>query len=119
MDKPIAPLSVTTIDDDRDALSAVCTFSSAQKRIETSWSDVIQKSYSNPSIIHRHKTNGDQFSHSEYEDIFDYLLGMLEDTDALSFVESLYDSWAERSHLSERQHASLMSFYNRLKRRYG
>ena len=119
LDKQIPPLSITTIEDDREAVSSVCAVNPIQKRVETSWSEVIQESYSNPSIIHRHKFNGDQFCHSEYEDIFDYLLGMLEDTDAIIFVESLYDIWAERGYLTERQHMGLMKFYNRLKRRYG
>jgi hypothetical protein len=118
LDKP-APQSITTIEDDRETISSLCMMSPIQKRMETSWSEVIQNSYSNPKVIHRHKGNGDQFSHSEYEDIFDYVLGMLEDTEALSFAESLYDSWTERGSLSERQHTSLMRFYNNLKRRYG
>ena len=117
LDKPVAPLSITTLEDDRDTVTSVCTLT--QKRIETSWSEVIQKSYSNSSFIHRHKFNGDQFSHCEYEDIFDYVLGMLEGTENLSFAASLYDAWTERGQLSERQHTTLMRFYNNLKRRYG
>lgn len=118
LDKP-APLTISSIEEDREVISSLCTMTPVQKRMETGWSEVIQKSYSSPRVSHRHKGNGDQFSYSEYEDIFDYVLGMLEDTDALSFVESLYDSWTERGCLSEHQHTSLMRFYNNLKRRYG
>lgn len=117
-DKP-APLTIASIEEDRAVISSLCMTNPMQTRVETSWSEVIQKSYSSPNVSHRHKNTGDQFTHSEYEDIFDYVLGMLEDTDALGFVESLYDSWTERGYLSDRQHTSLMRFYNNLKRRYG
>ncbi|MGE3682366.1 MAG: hypothetical protein AB7G93_11630 [Bdellovibrionales bacterium] len=116
LDKPAPPI-VSSIEEDREVISSLCSVTPMQKRMEAGWSDTIQKSYSPTS--HRRRGGGDQFSLSEYEDIFDYVLGMLEDTEALSFVESLYDSWTERGSLSERQHTSLMRFYNNLKRRYG
>lgn len=114
-DNSIAPVSLASVDEDREVVNSVCQFDPVRKRNESGW----PQSFSKSLVVHRHKTKGDQFSHCEYEDIFDYVLGMLEDTDAVSFVESLYDSWVERGHLSERQHTSLMGFYNRLKRRYG
>ena len=111
----IAPVSLATVEEDQEVVNSVCQFDPFRKNSESSWPKV----KANSAFIHPGKLRDNQFSDFEYEDIFDYVLGILEDTDAINFVESLYDFWVERGHLSERQHTSLMSFYNRLKRRYG
>ena len=113
LDRP-APLSITSIEEDREVINSVCAMVS-NRRAETSWSEVIQGGYSTASIARRKPSD----SFFDYEDVFDYVLGILEDTDDLNFVESLYEFWSERGFLTDKQHTTLMRFYNSLKRRYG
>lgn len=113
LDRP-APISITSIEEDREVINSVCAMASG-RRVETSWSEVIQGGYSTTSSARRKQSE----NFFDYEDVFNYVLGILEDTDDLSFVESLYEFWSERGFLSDKQHTALMRFYNNLKRRYG
>lgn len=113
LDRP-APICITSIEEDREVINSVCAMASG-RRVEASWSEVIQGGYSTASSARRRQS--DNFF--DYDDVFDYVLGILEDTDDINFVESLYEFWSERGHLTDRQHTALMRFYNNLKRRYG